>query len=317
MGISQAIHNDILVAQTKRRQLTRYQRRNLWFYIFISPFLFGLFFLTIFPIGYGFYISLTNYDGFALTGIKFVGFENYQRAFRDPYVWLSLRQTLLWIVLNVPAWIISSFCIALLLNRKIRFSGAFRTLYYLPTVIPAVAVVTIWKIVLDRNAGLLNGLLSLVRPGTALPWLGQYALWGTLAMSVWSSLGWGMVIFLAGLQGIPNELVEAAHIDGAGSGGIFRHITLPLMTPVLFFQIIMSLIGAFQQFLFPLLIGTSQSVPNVPRSIYFFMVFTFLRIQEGFYGYGLALLWLLFTGIILLTALIFWSERFWVYKGDI
>lgn len=151
----------------------------------------------------------------------------------------------------------------------------------------------------------------------AVSWLGTYVLEGVLLISVWSGLGWGMVVFLAGLQGIPNELVEAAKIDGAGGWRIFRHITLPLMTPVLFFQLVMSLIGSFQQLLFPLLIGLKQSVPNVPRGIYFFMVHTYLNIRNGLYGYGLALLWLLFIAVILLAVIIFWSEKFWVYKGEV
>ncbi len=322
MNISQAISGTQIQAASRPR-LTRGQRRNLWFFIFIVPFLFGLFALTIFPIGYGFYMSLTNYDGITIENTRFVGLENYVHAFQDPSTAFSVQQTLKWVVLNVPAWVILSFALALLLNRDIKGSGTFRTLFYLPTVIPAVAVVQIWKIILDQNAGLLNALISLVRPGTAIPWLGSYALQGLVAASVWAGLGWGMVVFLAGLQGIPSEMVEAAKIDGANSWQVFRNITLPLMSPVLFFQIVMALIGSFQQLVYPLLMSlglasgsTDNAGTNVPNGIYFFMVHTFKRIQGNFYGYGLALLWLLFITVVILAAFLFWSEKFWVYKGD-
>lgn len=300
-----------------RRHLTRSQRRNLWFYVFLSPWIIGLICLTLFPVLYGFQISLTNYDGYLLEGTRFVGLANYARAFRDPDAIYSYRQTLFWVVLQAPAWVILSFALALLLNRDVRGRSLYRTLFYLPTVIPAVGVVATWKIILDQNIGVLNGLIGLARPGTAISWLGQYVIYGLLAISVWSGLGWGMVIFLAGLQGIPNELVEAAKIDGANAWRVFRHITLPLMTPVLFFQLVMSVISSFQQLVFPLLISANREVPSVPRGIYFFMVHTYLRIRNGFYGYGLALLWLLFVTVIALAGLIFWTERFWVFREDV
>jgi multiple sugar transport system permease protein len=315
MNFSQAVQRTQKPA-LNRRHLNRSQRRNMWFFIFISPFLFGLLVLTIFPVSYGFYMSLTDYDGFTLEDTHFVGLANYQYAFEDPNTIIAFKQTLLWVAMNVPAWIFCSFGIAMLLNQNLKASGLFRTLFYLPTVIPAVGVITTWKIILDQNYGLLNGVLSLIRPGTAVSWLGAYVLQGVLLISIWSGLGWGMVVFLAGLQGIPNELVEAAKIDGAGAWRIFQHITFPLMTPVLFFQLVMSLISSFQQLLFPLLIGLKDMVPNVPRGIYFIMVHTWINIKNGLYGYGLALLWLLFVAVILLAVVVFWSERFWVYKGD-
>lgn len=302
--------------QTRRRGLTRDQHRNLWFFIFILPFLFGLLALTLFPIGYGFYMSLTDYDGYVLQTAKFVGLQNYIRAFHEPDALASMKQTALWVALNVPLWVACSFTIALILNREIKGSGIFRTLYYLPTVIPAVGVVTTWTVILDQNYGLLNGLISMFRPGTAISWLGVYALQSLIVVTVWSGLGWGMVVFLAGLQGIPSELVEAAKIDGANGAQVFRHITFPLMTPILFFQSLTALIGSFQQLVYPLLIGSRTNVPNIPRPIYFFMVYTYQEIRSGFYGYGLALLWILFVAIIALTALIFWTERFWVFRGD-
>ena len=140
---------------------------------------------------------------------------------------------------NLPAWLILSFSLALILNQGIKGQGIFRTLYYLPSLVPGSAAIVAWKILLDKNNGMLNGILSIFQPGTAIGWLSQYSMEGMTAIAVWTGLGAGMVIFLAGLQGIPDELVEASRIDGANGIQVFRHITLPLMTPVLFFQLIL------------------------------------------------------------------------------
>jgi multiple sugar transport system permease protein len=323
-SMSQAI-SGVHIRAVSRSRLTRSQRREIWFFVFSAPFLFGLIALTIFPMGYGFYTSLTNWDGLSPLNTKFIGLQNYAQSFQDPNVLPAIKQTLLFVLLNVPAWIILSFGLALLLNRDLKGSGLLRTLFYLPTILPAVAVVMIWKIILDQNSGLLNGLLSLFRPGTAIPWLGQYALQGLVCTMVWGGLGWGMVVFLAGLQGIPAELIESAKIDGANSWHVFRNITLPLMSPVLFFQLVMALIGSFQQLVYPLLMATPLGLGGetsvigftIPNGIRFFMVYTYERIRQSTYGYALALLWLLFVAIIILAALLFWSEKFWVYKGDV
>jgi multiple sugar transport system permease protein len=300
---------------------SRRWRRRFWFYFFISPWLLGFIFLWVVPLALGFATSLTNYDGLNLASLKFVGMLNYARAFTtDPDAGYALAQTLKWTVLNLPAWIILSFILALILNQKVRGRGLFRTLYYLPSVVPTVALVWIWRIILDRNVGLLNALISLFRPGTALQWLSVYALQGLTVVAVWTGLGGGMVVFLAALQGIPNELVEAARIDGAGQLQVFRHITIPLLTPVIFYVVVQGLIGSFQQYIIPqLLTGTggagSASLAKVPaRSVYLYMSHTNRQIfvMQKF-GYGTALLWLLFIFVAVLTILLFRTSRYWVY----
>lgn len=289
--------------------------------MFLMPWFLGLVFLTIIPLVFGFAISLTNYDGLNLFNSKFMGLQNYTRAFSDPYVPFSLGRTLLWTALNLPLWMGLSFILALILNQDVKGRGFFRTLYYLPSVIPAVAGVTIWKIMLDKNNGFLNGAINLFQPGVSIGWLTTYALQGMTLIAVWSGLGAGMVIFLAGLQNIPDELVEAARIDGANTWQVFRHITLPLMTPIIFFQLIQGLIGSFQQLVYPLLLGagvtggTQSYAP--PQSIYLYMIKTFNEIYGNQrYGYGSALLWLLTIGVTVLTFIVFWSAKFWVYSGD-
>jgi multiple sugar transport system permease protein len=302
----------------KRKTLTRKQRRTIYFYLFISPWLIGFILLSVFPLVVGFLTSLTNYDGLNLLNLKFVGLGNYTRAFDDPDVGHSIKQTFFWLFANLPAWLILSFSLALILNQGIKGQGIFRTLYYLPSIVPGAAAILAWKIILDKNNGLLNGVISIFRPGTAVGWLSNYALEGMTMIAVWIGLGGGMVIFLAGLQGIPDELVEAAKIDGAGNLLVFRYVILPLMTPVIFFQLVLGLIGAFQQLNLPLLLNNvgltgSGAVPS--RAIYLYMIHTYSQIFTfRRYGYGTALLWMLFIGIVLLTAFVFWSEKFWVYS---
>jgi ABC-type sugar transport system permease subunit len=300
--------------------LTRQQRRTLTFYAFVAPWLLGFIFLSVFPLVVGFITSLTNYDGLNLETIKFVGWDNYARAFEDPDVRFSLWRTILWMLANLPLWLILSFLLALILNQDVKGRGFFRTLFYLPSLIPFTAAVTAWRIILEKNFGMLNAFISLFTPEpVAIGWLSDYSLPGMTSIAIWSGLGAGMVIFLAGLQGIPDELKEAAQIDGANGWQVFRHITLPLMTPVIFFQLVLGLIGSFQQLNLPLIVTkvgiAASSVP--PRPIYLYMIHTYRQIfTEGRYGYGTALVWLLTIGSLLLTAVVFWSEKYWVYAGD-
>jgi multiple sugar transport system permease protein len=195
----------------------------------------------------------------------------------------------------------------------------FRTLYYLPSIVPGAAAIVAWKIIIDQNNGLLNGLISIWRPGTAIGWLSHYAMIGMTIIAVWSGLGSGMVIFLAGLQGVPDELVEASRIDGANGLQVLRYITLPLLTPVIFFQLIMGLIGAFSQLNLPLLlvnVGLSGQGAVPSREIYLYMIHAYTQIfTSQRYGYGTALLWILFVIVLIFTMIIFWSSKFWVYSA--
>jgi multiple sugar transport system permease protein len=286
------------------------------FYLFVAPWLIGFVLLGVLPLVLGFLTSLTNYDGLNLAGVKFVGLRNYARVFADPDVLFSLQRTLIWSALNIPIWMALSFALALILNRHTRGQGIFRTLFYLPSVIPVVATIWIWKIFLDANYGLLNAIISLFRPGTATPWLSGYALPSLTTISVWMGLGSGMVIFLAGLQGIPGELEEAARIDGASALQVLRYVTIPLMTPVIFFQLVLALINSLQTFVAPLLLSniSASEVSIPPRAIYLYMIHTYRQIfVYQRFGYGTALLWLLFVVILALTLLVFRTARYWVY----
>jgi multiple sugar transport system permease protein len=305
--------------ESGKRTLTRNQRRTFTFYLFVSPWLIGFVLLGVFPLLVGLLTSFTNYDGLNLATVKFVGLGNYARAFEDPDVSFSLVRTILWGLANLPLWLVLSFLLALILNQDVKGRGLFRTIFYLPSLIPITAAVTAWRIILEKNFGMFNASISLFTPEpVAIGWLSDYSLPGMTSISIWGGLGIGMVIFLAGLQGIPEELKEAAQIDGANSWQVFRHVTLPLMTPVIFFQLVLGLIGSFQQLNLPLLVTkvgiAASSVP--PRPIYLYMIHTYQQIfTNGRYGYGTALLWMLFIGILILTWIVFWSEKYWVYSG--
>ncbi len=303
------------------RHMSRATRRAIAFYAFISPWLIGFLLLTTVPMIVGFAISFTNYDGLSVADIDFKGLDNYERIFtRDRDAGYALGRTILWGLLNVPIWLIGSFTLALILDRSIRAVGIFRTIFYLPSIIPIVSVVWVWRAVLNQNGGLLNGVISLFRENTAIIWTsGDLAIVSATIMSVWAGLGGGMIIFLAGLQNIPISLKEAAFIDGAGEWRVLRHVIIPLMTPVIFFQLILSIIGSIQQFVLPMILAGIQgfsgqlgAVP--PRSIYLYMVHVNLQVfARGRFGYGMALLWVLFVGIVLFTVIVFWTSRFWVF----
>lgn len=303
--------------QTKKRTLTRSQRKTLTFYAFISPWLIGFVLLSVFPLAVGLLTSFTNYDGLNLATVKMVGLKNYVRAFEDPDVPYAFGRTIIWALINLPIWLVLSFALALILNQAIKGRGFFRTLFYLPSLIPVAAAVAAWRIILEKNFGVLNVILNEFFPGTAIGWMSDYAMLGMSSIAVWLGLGAGMVIFLAALQGIPDELIDAAKIDGANSFQVFRHVVLPLMTPVIFFQLILGLVGAFQQLNLPLLLSTVQlgAIGVPPRTIYLYMIHTYRQIfVSGRYGYGTALLWLLFVFVLLLTAIVFWTQKFWVYS---
>jgi len=298
-----------------RRPVSRSRRRSRTFFAFISPWLIGFVLFSVFPLAFGFAISLTNYDGLNLFNLDFVGSHNYMTAFQDPNVAHTFKRTLVWTALNLPIWLVLSLLLAIIANRKVKGIGVFRTLFYLPSVIPAVGLVWTWKILLEQNFGLLNAILGYFRPGIAVGWLTDQAMYGVTAMAVWSGLGAGMIVFLAGLQGVPDELVEAARIDGANSFRVFWHVTLPMMTPVIFFQIVMGLISAFQQLTIPWLATTTASIGVPPRSIFLYMINVYQQIfGVGRFGYGMALLWLLIAVILLLTFTVFRTQRYWVYS---
>jgi ABC-type sugar transport system permease subunit len=302
-----------------RKKDARARRKARWFYVFISPWLIGFVLFSLIPLLFGFYISLTNYDGLNLSTARFLGFANYERAFGDRSVHAAIGRTLVFASISVPLNLTVSFILAFILTRSIRFKGLFRTLFYIPSIVPIVASTWIWKSLMDTNFGLINGFLSVISPGTAIPWLVDYPTEILILLSLWIGTGGAMVIFMAGLQGIPTDLEEAARVDGATLVQIFRHITFPLLTPVLFYQLILSLIFAFQILIEPILLSSSAGAGSAlsgipPRDNQMYLVNAFSQIfAHRRFGYGSALIWILFLFTLLLTILVFYTSRFWVF----
>jgi multiple sugar transport system permease protein len=295
-------------------------RRAVTFYLLISPWLLGFVLLSAVPLAGAFLMSFTNYDGLNLDYLQFVGADNYARALADPDAQYALGRTLLLMAVIVPIGLVLQLALALMVNQPIRFSNVFRTIFYLPYVIPVVAAVWVWKIFLDPTGGVLNAIIGTVVPDFNVRWLVQYPTAVLAVLTIWSAAGGGMVVFLAGLQGIPAEFREAAMIDGASRVQVARFITLPLLSPVIFFNLVTGIIVALQVLVQPMLLSpgilglSPGTVP--PRENYFYVVHAYIEIfTKQLFGYGSALLWLLFAVVLGLTLLLFKTSRRWVFYG--
>jgi len=281
-------------------------RRHRAFYMFTAPWIIGFLLLTILPMGFALWLSLTTFDGLSPRW-RFIGLANYRELLSDPVTWDVLGRTGLFAVASVPLSILAGLALAVLVNRPVRARGLFRTLLYLPAVVPPVGVGIAFKQLFDTNSGAANGALNLFGID-AIGWLADpYARYVILMTVLWSA-GNIMIISLAGLQDIPRELVEAARIDGASAWRTFRSVTVPLLSPVLLFQTVTGVIASVQTIM-PLLLSadaTTAGVTSIPQSNYMYMMHVFAQyFALGRYGYASALLWVLFVLILIVTGLIF------------
>ncbi|MFC5650376.1 carbohydrate ABC transporter permease [Paenibacillus solisilvae] len=292
-------------------------KRTIAFYSMISPWFIVFLFLGLYPLLYGLYLSFTNYYGFNIQHLKFVGMKNYHKVFTDSDAMYSLGRTLYVTAFNVPLGVAIGLGLAMLLNRQVRGVGVYRTIFYLPSIVPALASVIMWKFIFSSNNGVLNGILhSLGLP--EVNWLGYgYATTSLIIMLLWGA-GGGVLINLAGLKGIPRDLYEAASIDGATTFKRTIYLTMPLMTPVIFFNVIMGIIGSLQIFMQPILLNGTELLarPIQPNYLYFVhafqQVFSFQR-----FAYGMSLLWILFLVILTLSVIVFTTSKYWVhYETD-
>jgi multiple sugar transport system permease protein len=281
-------------------------RRHRAFYMFTSPWIIGFLLLTIVPMAYALWLSFTTFDGIS-PHWKYIGLGNYRELFQDSVTWDALGRAGLFAVTSVPLSIIAGLGLAVLVNRPIKARGLFRTLLYLPAVVPPVGAGIAFRTLFDQNSGAANGVLTLFG-FDALGWMADpYARYVLLMTVLWGA-GNIMIISLAGLQDVPRELHEAARIDGASAWRTFRSITVPLLSPVLLFQTITGVIASVQTIM-PLLLaplGTTGGVTTVPQSNYLYMMHVFAEyFALGRYGYASALLWVLFVLILIVTGLIF------------
>jgi len=292
---------------------SRYSSRT--FYLFVSPWVLGFLLLTAIPLVYAFVMSLTNFDG-SSDRWRWVGFRNYVELLDDGDAWASLGRTLVYAAIAVPLSVAGGLGLAVLLNRRLKAVGLFRTIFFLPSVVPVVAMAIMWKLVFNRDAGILNAAIETVG-FEAVTWLvDPLAFYALIILTLWG-LGGGMVIMLAALQGVPAELEEAALIDGAGGWLVFRHVTVPMISPVIFFQVVTGMITSFQILVQPLLLAETNSIAEVgkvPQSTHLYMVQVY---QEFFasnrFGYGSAMLWVFFLIILLITLAVQRSSRLWVH----
>lgn len=296
----------------KSRQGTR---QALWGYIFISPWILGFLLFVGGPIVASFILSFTEYD--ILASPKWVGIDNYKYALtEDPLFWNSLFRTAYYAVLAVPLGLIGSLALAMLLNQGLRATNVFRTLFFLPHLTPAVAMAILWSWLLHPTLGLANQWLNeiglsnyawLTSKDTVIPTL--------VLITLWSGVGGNtMLIFLAALQGVPRDLEEAAELDGAGAWSKFRVITLPLISPVIFFNLILGIISSFQ--VFTLAFVATDGGPSYGS--WFFILHIYNQAFSYFrLGYGSALAWIFLLILLVFTLASFGLSRRWVfYQGE-
>jgi multiple sugar transport system permease protein len=297
-----------------RGKSKRVRREAMMFYLCISPFIIGFVLFDLIPMLASLYLSFTDWN--ILTPPTFIGFQNYLTALNDPKVRISLRVTLIYTIVQVPLRLATALFLAVLLNEATKGVGFFRTSFYLPSIVSAVAIAVLWTWILNPVYGPVNGLLRTV--GIAGPkWFSDphYALWGLVMMSPWGA-GAEMLIFLAGLKGIDKILYEAAELDGAGSIVKFFRITIPMLSPVIFFNLIMSIIGSFQTFDVAYVISTARAgtLGGPANSTLFYMLYLYNRAFQGQQmGYASALGWILFLIIMIITLLVLRSTDLWVF----
>lgn len=296
---------------TKRKKAVGAQakREARWFYLFLSPWMTGFVLFTAGPVVASLIFSFSLYD--VLTPMRWAGLDNYAKLLVDELFLQALKVTSVYSVGSVSLGITASFTVAVVLNRNIRGVSLFRTIFYVPSVISGVAVSLLWLWLFNPDFGLINYVLwKLFRiEGPAWIYSIQWAIPSLIIMSLWG-IGGGIVIYLARLQSIPTELYEAAEIDGAGAWRRLRSITFPMMTPVIFFNLIMGIIGSFQVFTQAYVM--TRGGPGYATLFYVLYIY---RYAFEYYrmGYASALAWVLFSILLLLTLLVFRTATHWVY----
>lgn len=293
-------------------------RRARWGYVFIAPWIIGFLAFTAIPMVATFVFTLTNVNLTQNEPLRFVGLKNYETLLADRRMWDSLFVTLKYALIALPVAVILPFLVALLLSsRHLRLTGVFRSLFFLPYVVPFVAGVLIWNGMLSNDTGWLNGFLRLIGIAKPPDWL-QDPAWinfGLVLIGVWG-IGAGMVVYLAGLKGIPTDLYEAARMDGAGAWASLRHITIPMISPVIFYTIVLSVVEVLQYFLVPLVLKNGTGEPGGSTLFYnLYLYKNFFAFQNMSYGATMA--WVLFAITLVVTLILFGTARRWVfYAGE-
>lgn len=302
------------------------RQQQVWGYLLISPWIIGFLCLTAGPILFSIGLSLCKWQSLTSIGdAQFIGLGNYTRALTgdDPLFYKSLRVTALYTAFAVPLTVIGGLTLALLLNMKLRGINVWRTFYFVPAVLPVVAVSVLYYYLFNPTQGWVNHLLRMLGWAQPPDWLTSdepvlgipAPMWMFILMNLWA-VGSAMIIYLGALQGIPTQLYEAAEVDGAGAMRRLRHVTLPMISPVLFFMLIMGIIGSFQVFTSAYVLYESEGGPR--NSALFYVLHLFNEAVNRYrFGYGAALAWILFAIILVFTAVVFKSSPMWVYYEGI
>ncbi len=307
-----------------RRKLSRLEKKEIrWGLFFISPWIIGFIAFYLLPMVASFGFSLYDFNPAVPDQARFVGFANWQRAlFQDEEVWRSLWRTFHFAAISLPISLLFALFLAILLNSEhVLGKSLYRTLFYMPTMIPLVATVLIWNGVLNEQTGWINVLIERLTgiraTGTqGLRWLADPNLvyYAYTMFGLWG-VGNAMIIFLAGLQGVPSELYEAAQIDGANWFQRLIFITIPLLTPVIFYQLVLGVIGSLQYFLAPFVLNGGTGFPEGMTR--FFMVYFYKQSFTFFsMGYGATLAWLMLIIAMIITVVLFGTSRYWVYYAS-
>ena len=295
-----------------KKKASRRQKKD-WIaaYIFIAPVTIGLLIFYVWPFIQNFWFSFNDVNKFNMA--TFCGLDNYKKLFEEPDLMLALKNTILYAVITVPIGLFISLLLATLLNSKIKGKGIYRTIYFLPSITMAAAVDLVWKLIFNGDYGILNTVLEffgvegkrwLTDPSTAL--------FCVMMVGIWSGAGYNMIILLAGMQGVSNSYYEAAEIDGAGPVQKFFKITIPLVSPTIFFVTITGLIGAFQVFdtLYMMIDIDKNPAFNAVKTtnvLFYQNAFTY-----GYKGYAAAISIFMFVIIMIITAIQLWGQKKWV-----
>lgn len=308
--VSNTSKNSNLVLSVKKK---RVNKNTVIAYLFLLPWLIGFFGLVLGPMLSSLYLSFTHFD--LLNSPKWVGLQNYKEMFADSNYWESVKVTLTFVLIAVPTQLIAALLVALLLNKGLRGVGIYRTVYYIPSLLGgSVAIALLWKNLFGIE-GLVNKVLAFFNiEGQGWVSHPDYALYTLILLATWQ-FGASMVIFLAGLKQIPQSLYEAAAVDGAGKLSQLKHITLPMLTPVIFFNLVIEVIKSIQTFTSSYIVSEGTGGPI--NSTLFYTLYLY---QKGFsyfeMGYASAMAWVLVIILGTLTAVLFFTSKYWVHYED-
>jgi multiple sugar transport system permease protein len=300
--------------QAEKHKLPLAVRENLVGYLFLLPWFIGLLALTLGPMLGSLYLSFTRYD--LLSAPQWIGLQNFTAMFSDIRFLDALRVTAIYVFLSVPLKLAMALLVALALNRGLRGLGIYRAVYYVPSLLGgSVAIAILWRQIFGQN-GIVNQGLALLGIHGLSSWVANpdTSVYTLIILAAWQ-FGSPMLIFLAGLKQIPHEMYEAASIDGAGNLSKFFRVTLPLLTPIIFFNLVLQMIGAFQAFTPAFIVSSGSGGPYDSTLFYTLYIY-----QQGFgyfhMGYASAMAWVLLIIIAVFTAVAFTSSRFWVFYQD-